>query len=90
MLAYEAYEVSCIYSSIHGLGKILSGFFRELLFPIGRKFKQQTDAELFLAAVTSSDKMHSELSWTQHFLWLVLIWHLRKPLSNGCPMIPVM
>lgn len=31
----------------------------ELLFPIGRIFKQQTDAGLFLAAVTSSDKAHS-------------------------------
>lgn len=51
---------SCIYSSIRGLGKILSVFFfHELLFPIGRIFKQQTDAGLFLAAVTSSDKTHS-------------------------------
>lgn len=51
-----------IYSSMRELGKILSRFFFcvcELLFPIGRIFKQQTDAGLFLAAVTSSDKTHS-------------------------------
>lgn len=34
-------------------------FFPELLFPVGRIFKQQTDAGLFLAAVTSSDKTRS-------------------------------
>lgn len=41
-----------------GSVKYCQVFFRGLLFPIGRIFKQQTDAGLFLAAVTSSDKTH--------------------------------
>lgn len=79
-----------IYSSMRELGKILSVFCVSCCFPLAEYSNSKQMQGFFWLLSHHLIKRTLKLSWTQRFLWLLLIWHLWKPLSNGRPTNPIM